>query len=275
MLVLFLLDHSCLMYQVLRWCLTVRAQLNSTVSFPVPVHLFPLSECLCSAGEIRPSVDWSGEVSELHPVILQWNGLIDCCAPLFTFPASEQVLFGPRPLFHSVFPSPFQLPSSHQVGVHPGVTSCLVARDNQTAVYVTIISKAGPCASLSLFLSLLLWSLFPCSLSYFSLPGRRSVRAIRPVRPLLQIHTLLIQCVQWFTCSSHCSAHHAYTLSTNHQPWLIKPAEFSANQREALKDCLLITKQGCTLLPCTQDSFSCFLLLLHILLYIHHTVKII
>lgn len=49
MLVLFLSDHSCLMYQVLRWCLTVRAQLNNTVSFPVPVHLFPLSECLCSA----------------------------------------------------------------------------------------------------------------------------------------------------------------------------------------------------------------------------------
>lgn len=178
---------------------SVRAQLNNiffSCSRP------SLNAFAALSATRRLSVDWSGEVSELHPVILQWNGLIDCCAPLFTFPASEQVSFGARPLFHSVLPSPFQLPSSHQVQVHPGVTSCLVVRDNQTAVYVTIISKAGPRASLSLFLSLPLWSLFPNSLSYYSLPGRRSVRAIRP---LLQIHTLLIQCLQWFTCSSHCS----------------------------------------------------------------------
>lgn len=99
----------------------------------MPLQRFPPHGCL-----------WTGVVrlARCTPVILQWNGLIDCCAPLFTFPASEQVLFSPRPLFPSVLPSPFQLPSSHQVQVHPGVTSCLVARDNQTAVYVTIISKA-------------------------------------------------------------------------------------------------------------------------------------
>lgn len=168
------------------------------------------------------------------PVILQWNGLIDCCAPLFTFPASEQVSFGSRPLFHFVLPSSFQLPSSHQVQVHPGVTSCLVARDNQTVVYVTIISKALIPLSFSpslIPLSLLPFLLFSFWLVFCPSDAMRSTPSnpvpSRPIQPLLQIHTLLIHSVQWFARSSHRSAHHACMLSTNQQPWLIKPRVFS------------------------------------------------
>lgn len=84
---------------------------------------------------------WSLVSSSLLSLIPQWNGLIDRPALLFMFPASEQSALPSYPLTLSLsdLSSP---PIFLQVQVHSGVTSCLVAKDDQTPMYVTIINNS-------------------------------------------------------------------------------------------------------------------------------------
>ncbi len=153
-----------LLYQrgeIFRWCLTLLG-LSSTTLF---LFLF-LSICSLSLNAstvlsaTQTSVDWSGEVSALQPCnpSVKWAYWLLCSIVHVSSKWASVVQSSPT--FPLVLPSLFQLPSSHQVQVHPGVTSCLVARDNQTAIYVTIISKALSFCPTLIPLSLLPFLLF-------------------------------------------------------------------------------------------------------------------
>lgn len=105
------------------------------------------------------------------------------------FPESEQSAL---PSFSLMLPLSY-LPSPLlflQVQVHSGVTSCLVAKDNQTPIYVTIISNSVALSTLlTLFLVLLNHTFSTLFLPFITVPFHSDP----PSSDKTSAHTILIQ----------------------------------------------------------------------------------
>lgn len=148
------------------------------------------------------------------------------------FPESEQSALPSFPsLPLSNLPSPLLF---LQVQVHSGVTSCLVAKDNQTPIYVTIINNSVALPTLLTLSLILLNANFPTRFLPFitvlfqsdpPCPSKTSAHPIL-VQKTAHIHSLSLSL---FHSPSHLSTHH-HDVSTYQDKGLISHSDFVANQ---------------------------------------------